>query len=91
MNNEEFQKIVLEKLDNLEKGQLRLEDRQSNLEEGQKDIKRRLQGEIDQIHGLTEFRYDTKKSLEELNSKVSRIEINTADNWSDIAKLNSIK
>lgn len=42
MNNEEFQKIVLEKLDGLEEG-------------------------------------------------VSRIEINTADNWSDIAKLKSIK
>lgn len=112
MNNEEFQKIVLEKLGgleegmsrlenrqskleerqgNLEKGQLKLEDRQSNLEEGQEDIKRSLQGAIDQIYGLTEFKYQTEKSLEEINSKISRIEINTADNWSDIAKLKSIK
>lgn len=91
MNNEEFQKIVLEKLGGLEEGMSRLEKRQGNLEKGQEDIKLSLKSVIDQVYGLTEFKYKTEKTLEEISSKISRIEINTADNCSDIAKLKSIK
>lgn len=77
MTNEEFQKIVLEKL--------------SNLEEGQKEINRKLDAVIEQTVDLTEFRYEVKEELSEIKTNLSRIEIVTADNWGDIARLKSIR
>lgn len=98
MSNEEFQRIVLEKLSELEKGQERLEKGQEILEKGQEMLEKGqgilekgLNGVISQTADLTEFKYDVIKELAEIKSTLSRVEINTADNWSDIAKLKSAK
>lgn len=98
MTNDEFQKIVLDefknlnsKIDKLEQGQTKLEQRQSKLEQGQIEIKKDLKAVFDQTADLTEFMQDTKVSLKDIKSTISRIEITTADNWSDIAKLKSLK
>lgn len=98
MTNEEFQNIVLEelkgingKLDKLEEGQAKLEERQEKLEKGQDEIKRDLKAVIEQTADLTEFRHETINILDDMRSTISKIEIATADNWSDIAKLKSLK
>lgn len=97
MTTEEFQRIVLEKLGGLEEGQKRLEERQTKLEEGLFKLIDRVDGiekTVNAIHeetvDLTEFKVETKVDLVNIKSTISRIEIATADNWSDIARLKSI-
>lgn len=77
MTNEEFQRLVLEKLGNLEEGQKRLEEK--------------LEAVIEQTVDLTEFRYEVKSELADIKNNISRIEIAIADNWSDIARLKSVR
>ncbi|MCC5909353.1 MAG: plasmid stabilization protein [Clostridiaceae bacterium] len=77
MTNEEFQKLVLEKL--------------QSLELGQEEIKEKLKFAGEQTAELTEFRQEVKEELTSIKSTISRIEIATADNWSDIAKLKSVR
>lgn len=137
MTNEEFQRLVLEKLDSLDEGQKNLEKRiinleagqmkleigqknletgQMNLEIGQKQIIIKLDGVIEQTADLTEFRHETKEhfikiqdyiheldvknsdrhfdftnQIEVLRDSINRIEINTAENWRDIARLKSVR
>lgn len=40
---------------------------------------------------LTEFKYEVKEKLAEIKANISRIEIATADNWSDIARLKAAR
>ena len=84
MTNEEFQKLVLEKLDNLEQGQ-------KNLESEVKGNSKKLDGVVEQTADLMEFRTEVKSELENIKTTISRIEIATADNWGDIARLKAIK
>lgn len=77
MSNEEFQRIVLEKL--------------GQLESGQEEIKKSLSNLTDQVLELTEFKSKAIEELSEIKSTLSRVEINTADNWSDIAKMKSVR
>ena len=112
MSNEEFQKLVLEKLTNLEnrfktledgqkalerrqgtleEGQKALERRQGTLEEGQKTIVKELKGVLEQTANLTEFKEEVIQELESMKASIARVEIATANNWSDIARLKSIK
>lgn len=97
MTNEEFQKIVLkelrtlnEKVDKLEQGQMKLEQGQMKLEQGQEVIKRDLRAVIDQTADLTEFRQEMKDQVGDMKSTITKLEIVTADNWSDIAKIKSL-
>ncbi len=116
MTTEEFQRLVLEKLESLENGQKNLELGQKGLEEGQKEIIIKLDGVIGQTADLIEFRHETKENfikiqeyiheldtnnsdrhfdftrqIEELKNSINRIEINTAENWRDIARLKSVR
>jgi len=126
MTNEEFQRLVLEKLDNLEMGQKSLEARQGNLEVGQKSLEARqgnlemgqkslearqgnleagqknlelgqkeilikLDAVIEQTADLTRFKHEVKAELADIKNNISRIEIATADNWGDIARLKSVR
>lgn len=84
MTNEEFQKLVLEKLDNLE-------ERQKSLEFEVKGNSKKLDGVVEQTADLMEFRFEVKSEFENIKTTISRIEIVTADNWGDIARLKSIK
>ncbi|MBU5310490.1 hypothetical protein KQI38_00485 [Tissierella carlieri] len=98
MTTDEFQRLVLEKLESLEKGQKNLEERQKSLElgqrgleDGQKQILIKLEAVIEQTADLTEFKHEVKQELADIKSNISRIEINTAENWRDIARLKSAR
>lgn len=84
MTNEEFQRLVLEKLDNLEQGQ-------RDLEIEVKGISKKLDGVVEQTANLTEFRYEMKAELADVKRSISRIEVATAENWGDIAKLKAAR
>lgn len=84
MTNEEFQKAVLEKL--------------SSLEQGQNSIIKKLDTVHDQTVSLTDFRIETnikfEKVLNELQGirkDLSIVEVVTANNYADIAKLKAVK
>ena len=91
MTNEEFQRLVLEKLDKLDERMSALEGRQDKLEIGQEQIIKELRGVVEQTADLMEFRYEVKEESADIKANISRIEIATADNWSDIARLKSIR
>ena len=115
MTNEEFQRLVLkklEKLDSLEAGQKNLESRLGSLETGQKnlesrlgsletgqknlelkyeEISKKLDSVIEQTAILSEFKEEVFLELDNIKTTISKIEIVTADNWGDIARLKSIK
>jgi hypothetical protein len=76
---------------NLELGQKNLEERQKNLELETKEISKKLDAVVEQTADLTEFRHEVKSELKYIGTTMSRIEIATADNWSDIAKLKSAR
>ena len=80
MTTEEFQKLVLEKFENLEMGQKALESSVKNLEIGQKglevsvknleigqtEIKNDIKSIVEQTADLTEFREEVKEKLDTL-------------------------
>ena len=87
MNNEEFQRVVLEELGKLNERMGNLEQGQASLAQGQEAIRKDLKVVMDQTADLTEFRAKTSAKLDELTEDVSTIEIVTSKNWNDIAKL----
>ena len=112
MTNEEFQKIVLEKLGNLEdkvvgigNKVVGLEDKVVgledkvvdlgnkvvNLEKGQEEIKKDVKSIIEQTANLSEFRYEINTKVDKLTEEFNTIEIVTAKNWNDIAKLKAAR
>lgn len=98
MTNEEFQQIVLKKLETLETGQKNLaigqknlEERQKNFETGQEEIKKDLKAVIEQTANLTEFREEINGKIDTLIEDLNTVEIMTSKNWNDIAKLKSVK
>ena len=105
MTTEQFQILVLEKLGALEEGQkkleegvMKLETRLIKVEEGLSTLVDRvdsLEKTVNAIHeqtaDLTEFKIETKTEFLDIKSTISRIEIATADNWSDIARLKSVR
>lgn len=91
MTNEEFQKIVLDKLNNVE-------NKIDNVESNIARIEKKLDVVHDQTANLTEFRTETNikfdKVLDEvqcIRKDLSTVEIVTATNYADIAKLKAVK
>ncbi|GEM_PF-4886124 len=85
MTNEEFQKLILEKLVSIEKGQ-------RNLEKVQLEVSDRvivLEGNINAIHEqtitLSEFREETEENFSILSNKVDGIE----NKLNDIESINA--
>ena len=83
---------------NLEEGVTKLETRLIKVEEGLSTLVDRvdsLEKTVNAIHeqtaDLTEFKIETKTEFLDIKSTISRIEIATADNWSDIARLKSVR
>lgn len=68
MSNEEFQKMVLEKLNSLENGQNLLTKKVDNLEQGQKEIKVILE-ELDPKNANRHL--ELKESINELRKDLS--------------------
>ena len=94
MTNEEFQKLVLkklEKLDSLEESQKDLQESQDDLIIKVENMDKKIDGVVEQTAHLTEFKNQVRKELEYIKRSVSKIEIIRADNWSDIARLKAAK
>lgn len=71
MTNEEFQRIVLKKFDNME-------TRFDSLEKGQEEIRKELKTTTE----LSEFRTEVNEKLDSLQRDIYAMEIITSKNWS---------
>lgn len=95
MTNEEFQRLVLEKLGSLENTFEErfdnIEERLTNLEEGQKEIKKDIKSIVEQTVDLSEFRYEINEKVDKLAEEFNTMEIVTSKNWNDIAKLKAAR
>lgn len=54
-------------------------------------IAQKLDSITEQTADLTEFKNDVTNKLDAMNKLLSRIEVATAENWADVAKLKAIK
>jgi tetrahydromethanopterin S-methyltransferase subunit G len=66
--------------------------------EGQKDttkrldrIEKKLDATVEQTADLTEFRTEVNAKLEDIKSDFTNVEVITASNWKDIARLKAVK
>lgn len=75
MTNEEFQRIVLKKFDNME-------TRFDSLEKGQEEIRKELKTTTEQTAELSEFRTEVNEKLDSLQRDIYAMEIITSKNWS---------
>lgn len=98
MTNEEFQKIVLEKLGSIENKVESLDNRVENLEKGQEEIKleqgemkKQIESIIEQTANLTEFRYEINAKIDQMANDINSVEIITSQNWNDIAKIKAAR
>ena len=101
MTNEEFQKLVLEKLVSLEQGQKALEQSQKSLEQGQKAIEERmatkddiarLEAKMDKGFADVIAMIDvTQKEVANVRRDLRVIEAVTAKNWNEILELKQAK
>lgn len=79
----ERQESLVKGQDSLVKGQKALEDRQMSLEKTLSDV-------VEQTANLTEFKEEIINELQSMKASIARVEIATANNWSDIARLKAI-
>lgn len=102
MSNEEFQKLVLEefrklngKIDTLESTVNSIHEQTIELTEFREETSNNFDRIESYIHDVDVKNADRHfafiKELKELKHSVNRIEINTAENWRDIARLKSRK
>lgn len=84
MTNEEFQKIVIEKLGSIE-------DKVVSLEKGQQEMKEDIKSIIEQTASLSELRYEINGKVDKLSEEFNTIEIVASKNWNDIAKLKAAR
>ena len=93
MTNEEFQRLVLEKLGSLEEKVVGLEDKVVglegkvvSLEEGQKQIIKKLDGVIEQTVGLMEFRYETKENFAKTQEYIHELDTKNSERHLEFTK-----
>lgn len=55
------------------------------------NITNKLQAVCDQTANLSEFRTEVTGKLDNINNDLNTIEVITAKNWNDIAKLKAVK
>ncbi|PJI10388.1 hypothetical protein CUB90_17410 [Clostridium sp. CT7] len=76
---------------NLKEGQRKLEEGQRKLEEGQNRIEKKIDGVHEQTADLTEFRTETKQSIDDLKKDINTVINVTKSNCYDITYLKSAK
>ncbi|KOF57902.1 hypothetical protein AGR56_05315 [Clostridium sp. DMHC 10] len=67
-----------------------MENKISNLEEGQKRIEKKLDGVHEQTADLTEFKTETKQGIEEIKKDIHTLKNVTRTNCYDIADLKAV-
>lgn len=82
----------------MQEGFKELKEGFNDLKEGQTRIENKLDAVVDQTADLTEFRTETgmnlnkiSEQLVEIRDNLNNVEVITASNWKDIAKLKSVK
>ena len=79
------------RLDTLEKGQKEITSRLDTVETDVKEIKEKIDSVYNQTADLTEFKTEVNAKLDTLHDNISNVEIVTATNWADIARLKKVK
>ncbi|WP_300379837.1 hypothetical protein [Clostridium sp.] len=83
---------MLQALGNLLDEKLKpINDRLDKLEEGQARIENKLDGVIEQTADLTEFRTETKKGIESVQKDINKLTNVTKVNCFEIADLKAVK
>ena len=88
---EKMEKEILQLLNQLVDGQNKTNDRLERIE-------KKIDSVIEQTADLTEFRTEVRdfrsetiNQLEEIKDNLNNVEVITASNWKDIAKLKAVK
>ncbi|WP_302579924.1 plasmid stabilization protein, partial [Clostridium saudiense] len=68
-----------------------LKDEVKDLKEGQKIIEKKLDGVVEQTADLVEFRNEILNKVDGIREDLSTVELVTANNYKDIAKLKAVK
>ena len=91
-------KEIMELLQKLVKGQEELKagqeetnKRLDKIETDVKELKEKIDNVYNQTADLTEFKTEVNTKLDVLNNNISNVEIVTANNWADIARLKKVK
>ena len=91
-------KEIMELLQRLVKGQEELKagqeetnKRLDKIETDVKELKEKIDNVYNQTADLTEFKTEVNTKLDVLNNNISNVEIVTANNWADIARLKKVK
>lgn len=68
-----------------------IQDNMENMNINLSRIEKKLDNVVEQTADLTEFRTATLNKLEYIKDDLSNVEVITASNWKDIAKLKAVK
>ena len=75
-----------------------LNNKIENIEKSQKEIKdeivlinKKLDGVVEQTADLVEFRSEIITKVDSIRKDITNVEVITASNWQDIAKLKDVK
>ena len=93
-----MEKEILELLKNMdtrlsaiERGQKEIRDEVKELKLGQEIIEKKLDGVVKQTADLVEFRSEILNKVDGIREDLSTVELVTANNYKDIAKLKAVK
>lgn len=79
------------RLSAIERGQKEIREEVKELKEGQKIIEKKLDGVVEQTADLVEFRNEILNKVDGIREDLSTVELVTANNYKDIAKLKAVK
>ena len=93
-----MEKEILELLKNMdtrlsaiERGQKEIRDEVKELKLGQEIIEKKLDWVVEQTADLVEFRSEILNKVDGIREDLSTVELVTANNYKDIAKLKAVK
>lgn len=86
-----MEKEILELLKNINTRLSDIERGQSELKDEINIINKKLDGVVEQTADLVEFRCNILNKIDEIRDDLSTVELVTANNYKDIAKLKSVK
>ncbi|MGU8479047.1 plasmid stabilization protein [Clostridium perfringens] len=86
-----MEKEILELLKNIDTRLSDIEKCQSELKDEINFINKKLDGVVEQTANLVEFRGELLNKVDGIKDDLSTVELVTANNYKDIAKLKSVK
>ena len=86
-----MEKEILEILKSIQLDIKGLKDEVKDLKVGQKIIEKKLDGVVEQTADLVEFRNEILNKVDGIREDLSTVELVTANNYKDIAKLKAVK